>query len=125
MCVGYVGYVVNKSDLTDKRDLTVLSLVGQEKSFLGKSARLWTEKLGAKKPPQIATAVCFYRIMIDAMASKRPRVINAALKSMNSILMQRVIDVKDVLRPARATRPANASALVCFACYAAMLPAHC
>jgi hypothetical protein len=42
-------YVVNKSDLTDKRDLTGLSVVGQEKSFLGKSAGVMARKIGAKK----------------------------------------------------------------------------
>jgi len=86
-------YVVNKSDLTDKRDLTGLSVVGQEKSFLGKSAGVMARKIGAKKARRKRDGpFTFYRIISAAMASKRPRLIKAALKSINAI------NAKDNLR---------------------------
>tara|TARA_S200002703_G_scaffold151104_1_gene150070 strand:- start:338 stop:493 length:156 start_codon:yes stop_codon:yes gene_type:complete len=51
--------MVNKSDLTDKRDLTGSSLGGQEKSVGKFFPWVEAEKLGAKKPPQVRRPFAF------------------------------------------------------------------
>jgi hypothetical protein len=55
----YIGCVVNKSDLTDKRDLTGLSLVGQEKNAAEKIRWVLARKIRREKAAANATAVYF------------------------------------------------------------------